>query len=165
MTGKRTRTICNAQFIKERLIDKTVKFHDPIKQMKYKTFASMEKCQKVKSSQNKFVEVRVERNSFAQLVMLSVKNDIDLEMMSFQLGPVPMTLATGDGCSVKTDKAKLLHNLEAPIATSEKPPLEDSVHVCDGNTFLQALTAIPETFEDVAERVLHFCPRLNEGIL
>ena len=36
-----------AQFIKERLIDKTVKFHDPIKQMKYKTFTSVEKCQKV----------------------------------------------------------------------------------------------------------------------
>ena len=104
------------QFIKERLIDKTVKFHDPIKQMKYKTFVSMEKCQKVKSSQNKLVEVRAERNIFAQLVMLSLKNDIDLKMtMSFQLGPVSWTLATADGCPVKTDKAKLLHNLEAPI--------------------------------------------------
>ena len=39
-----------AQFIKERLMDKTVKFHDPIKQMKYKTFASMDKCQQVKTS-------------------------------------------------------------------------------------------------------------------
>ena len=83
--------------------------------MKYKTFASMEKCQKVKSSQKELVEVRAERNIFAQLVMFSLKNDIDIEMtMSFQLGPVPWTLATTDGCPVKTDKVKLLHNLEAP---------------------------------------------------
>ena len=128
--------------------------------MKYKTFASMEKCQKVKSSQNKLVEVRSERNIFAQLVMLSLKNDIVLEMtMSCQLGPVPGTLATADGCPVKTDKAKLLHNLEAPIDPSEKPPLEDSVYVCDGNAFLQALTAISETFEDVAERIFALLPK------
>ena len=49
-----------AQFIKKRLIDKTVYFHDPVKQMKYKTCAFMEKCQKVKSSQNKLAEVRAE---------------------------------------------------------------------------------------------------------
>ena len=94
------------EFIDERLID-TIKFHEPITRMKYKTFASMEKCQKVKSSQNKLVEIRAERNVFAQLVMLSLKNKIDLEMtMSFQLGPVPWTLATADGCPVKSDKAK-----------------------------------------------------------
>ena len=92
--------------------------------------------------------------------MFSLKNDIDLEMtMSFQLGPVPWTLATADGCPVKTDKAKLLHNLEAPIDPSEKPPLEDSVYVCDGNAFLQALTTIPETFEDFAERVFALLPK------
>ena len=80
--------------------------------------------------------------------------------MPFQLGPVPWTLATTDGCPVKTDKAKLLHNLEAHIDPSEEPPLEDfSVYVCDGNTFLQALTAIPETFEDVAERVYALFPQ------
>ena len=78
--------------------------------------------------------------------MISLKNDIDLSMtMSFQLGPIPWTLATADRCPVKTDKDKLLHNLEAPIDPSEKPPLEDSVYVCD--RILQALTAISETFE------------------
>ena len=39
-----------AQFIKERLIDKTVvKFHDPIKQMKYMTFASLRNVRKLKA--------------------------------------------------------------------------------------------------------------------
>ena len=92
--------------------------------------------------------------------MLSLKNDIDLEMtMSFQLGQIPWTLATTGGCTVKTDKAKLFHNLEAPINPSAKPPLEDSVYVCYGNAFLQALTAVLETFENVAERVFALSPK------
>ena len=92
--------------------------------------------------------------------MLSLKNNIDLEMMmSFQLGPVPWTLATAAGCPVKSDKAKLLHNLEALVDPSEEPPIEESIYVYDGNAILQALTAIPGTFEDVAERVFALLPK------
>ena len=36
-------------FFEKRFADKSVKFHDPIKRMKVKTFDSMQKCQKVKS--------------------------------------------------------------------------------------------------------------------
>ena len=117
------------------------------------TFASMEKCQKVKSSQNKLLEIRAKRNVFSQLF-------IDLEMtMSFQLGSVPWTLANADGCPFKSDKAKLLHNLEVLVESSEKPPIEESIYVYDGNAILQALTAIPGTFEDVAESVLALLPK------
>ena len=57
------------QFIKERLVDRTKKFHDPVTRMKLQTFASTEKRQQVKTSQNKIIEVRAERNIFAQLVL------------------------------------------------------------------------------------------------
>ena len=74
-------------FIKERLVDKTKNYHDPITRRKFNTFSSMEKCQKIRSSQNKVVEIRAERNVFAKLVLLSMKHDIDLELtLSFQLG-------------------------------------------------------------------------------
>ena len=92
--------------------------------------------------------------------MLSLKNNIDLELtMSYQLGPVPWTLATADGCPVKSDKSNLLHKLEETIEPSDKPSLEDSVYVCDGNAILQALMQIPETFEAVAERVFEMLPK------
>ena len=94
----------------------------------------------MKSTQNKLIEVRAERNVFAQLVMLTLKNDIDLEMtMSYQLGPVPRTLATADGPLLKSDKAKLLHNLEGTIEASEKPVQEETVYIYDGNALLQAM--------------------------
>ena len=63
--------------------------------------------------------------------------------------------------SVKSEKSKLLYNLEGNIVRSEKPPREDSVYSCDGNAILQALTGIPETFEDVAEKVFNVLPRIN----
>ena len=104
-------------FFEKRLVDKSLKFHEPIQRMKIlKTFASMQTSQKIKSTQSKPIEVRAERNVFAQLVLLSLKNNIDLEItMSYQLGPVPWTLATADGAPVKSDKAKLLHNLEGTV--------------------------------------------------
>ena len=77
-------------FFEKQLVDKSVKFHEPIQRMKIKTFASMQTSQKIKSTQSKLIEVRAERNVFAQLVLLSLKNNIDLEIiMSYQLGPIP----------------------------------------------------------------------------
>ena len=89
------------------------------------------------------IEVRAEGNVFAQLVLLSLKNNIDLEIiMSYQLGPVPWTLATADGAPVKSDKAKLLHNLEGTVDVSENPVREETVYIYDGNTLLQAIQYI-----------------------
>ena len=77
-------------FFEKWLVHKSVKFQEPIQRMKIKTFASMQTSQKIKSTQSKLIEVRAERNVFAQLVLLSLKNNIDLEIiMSYQLGPVP----------------------------------------------------------------------------
>ena len=78
------------QFIKERLVGRTKKIHNPVTQMKLQTFASTGKRQQVKASQNKIIEVRAERKIFVQLVLLSLQHNIDLELtMSYQLGPVP----------------------------------------------------------------------------
>ena len=94
--------------------------------------------------------------------MLALKNDIDLEMtMSYQLGPVPWTLATADGSPVKPDKAKLLRNLQGTIEASEKSVQEETVYIYDGNALLQAMTEIPDTFEEVAERVFTLLPKIQ----
>ena len=84
--------------------------------------------------QNKPTEVRSEQNVFAQLVLFALKNDTDLEVtMSYQLGPVPWTLATANGSKVKSDKAKLLHKLEGTVEDSEKPVQEETVYIYNGN--------------------------------
>ena len=79
--------------------------------------------------------------------------------MSYQLGPVPWTLATADGAPVKSDKAKLLHNLEGTVDVSENPVREETVYIYDGNALLQAMQQVPDTFEEVADRVFNLLPK------
>jgi len=90
--------IARDDFVKDRLIDKTLEFHVPVKRMKLKTFESVGIVKKVQSTTNKLVQVKAERNIFAQLVLLAVRHNIDLQRtLSFPLGPVPRSLAKADG--------------------------------------------------------------------
>ena len=79
--------------------------------------------------------------------------------MSYQLGQVPRTLATADGAPVKSNKSKLLHNLEGTVEVSENPVREEKVYIYNGNALLQAMREIPDTFKEVAERVFNLLPK------
>lgn len=59
---------------------------------------------------------------------------------------------------VKTNKSKLLNYLEANTQpTADRPAF--AVHVIDGNTIMQSLTAVPDTFEELAESVFNQFPK------
>ena len=111
----------------------------------------------VTSSAKKTKELAAERNVFGQLVLLAMDHELCMEkVMSYPLGPVPWSLATADGAPVKTDKAKLMHKLEEGHAMTTRP--ESVVHVIDGNAMLQAITQLPETFGDLAQRIFFLLP-------
>ena len=63
-----------------------------------------------------------------------------------------MALATPDGLPAKTDKAKLLHKLEDDTGHENIMQLEDNVYIINGNALLQALTGLPQTFAELAEK-------------
>ena len=92
------------QFVQDRLIDKSVSFHAPVKKQNLKSFANQAKTSLVQGKARKNIEITEERNVFGQLVLERV--------LSYPLGPVPWALATSDGAMIKTDKAKLMHCLE-----------------------------------------------------
>lgn len=62
---------------------------------------------------------------------------------------------------MKTDKAKLLHSLEANITLSEKPNDRDVIYIYDGNALLQDITGLPDTFEELAEKILDGLPKVE----
>jgi hypothetical protein len=104
------------EFIQSRLIQKTVKFQDPVKKSKLSTFASIAIKKTLTSSQKKATEIRAGRNLIGNLLLLSQKNSISLEkLFSYSLFPIPWSLATADGSFVKTDNAKLMHTLQDKI--------------------------------------------------
>ena len=106
------------------------------------------------------MEIKAERNIFGQLVLLSEDNNISIERaLTYPLGPVPWALATADGSPMKTDKAKLLHHLEGEISRSERPNLSQVSYIYDGNALSQSLTNLPNTFEELAEKVFTALPK------
>lgn len=152
------------KFVKERLVERTISFFTPLPKQKLKTFDEKTKRKKLTTTQNKIVEIKVERNLFGQLVMLSEQHDISLDkMLSFPLRPVPWTLSTADGCPVKTDKSKMMHRLEAGVNHQERPPHTHThshvIYLFDGNALLQAMTGLPGSFEELAQKVFASLPK------
>ena len=126
--------------IQNRLVSKSVKFYEPVKQIKLKIFASVSMVKKVKGTQNKVLQIKAECNIFGQLVLFSVEHNIDLQVtLSYPLSPVPFFLAIANSMHVKTDKSKLLLNLEANVEAVSKLTNELISSVGDGNASLQYL--------------------------
>ena len=73
---------------------------------------------------------------------LSCQVQIDLrELLSYSLGPLPLSLSNSQGSLVKTNKANLLHALEcqAEKPVTESPNFAGAVHVVDGMAMIQQL--------------------------
>lgn len=58
-------------------------------------YSRLAKLKKVTSSQNKISQIRAERNILG-LALLSIEHDVELELTSFLLGSLPLSLATTD---------------------------------------------------------------------
>lgn len=144
-------------FIQDRLISKSVKFHEPITKMRLKTFSDMAVHKQLSSSQQKSVRVKAERNLLGQLLVLCQSHDISLEkLFQYELSPVPWSIATADGCMCKTTKAQLLHALETD---SIQPPQDNCVCIVDGNALLHSFVNLPATFGLFAHAVFNRLPK------
>ena len=144
-------------FIQDRLISKSVKFHEPIKKMRMKTFANMAVHKQLSSGQQKSVRVKAERNLLGHLLALCQSYDISLEkLFRYELSPIPWSLATADGSMCKTNKAQLLHALESE---SIQPPEDNCVCILDGNALLHSFVRVPATFGDFAQAVFNCLPK------
>ena len=151
------------KFIKERLYEKEISLHAPLKKKKLKTFAVLKKTITVKNKMNKEIKITAQRNIYAQLVMIAQANEIDIEkLFAYPLGPVPWPLATGDGMLAKTDKAVLLHKLENNIHQSQNTEVsKDDVYILDGNVLLHSLVSIPETYGQLARKIFNCLPPVS----
>jgi hypothetical protein len=151
-----------AEFIKSRLVNKTIKFHDTLKRLNLSTFKSMSVLKRMSTSHKKNFAIKAERNLLGRLVFLAQENDINLEkLFEYPLGPIPWSLATADGSMIKTNKAQLMHHLES-LVSCETVDLHSKlsvVNIVDGNALLQSLTNLPDNFENLAFKVFNSLPK------
>jgi hypothetical protein len=148
------------QFITSRLIEKSIKFQDPVNKSKLSTFKCMAVKKTLTSKQNKTIEITAERNVLGNILVLSQKYEISLEkLFCYPLGPIPWSLATADGSLVKTDKAQLMHVLEDKGVLTAVPDIEECCYILDGNVIIQATVLQPETSGEFALKIFHILPK------
>lgn len=133
------------------------------KREKLATFETATK-KTVSKIKGKTVTLQADRHLYAGLVFIAKVRNVNLRNMSYCLGPLPLPLATAQGTLVKTNKATIMHHLEAEVhdtATVETIPA-GSVWLIDGMAMLQQLhsPSAPRTFLHLAKYLLQILIKL-----
>ncbi|KAJ8034477.1 hypothetical protein HOLleu_21334 [Holothuria leucospilota] len=111
-------------FVEQRLNTNEKKFWDPLPNLKIKTFAKLSKRTKVKAADEKMVTISADRNLYGRLVIASKTRDVQLkEGLSYELSPVPFSIAHTDGSLRKTNKSVLLAEIQNNVSDDIQPKL------------------------------------------
>ena len=133
---------------------------DPIKRSHWKGFGDAGKKVMVKAK-GKTKDVAVQRDILGLLVTVSYKEkeliDID-KALAYPLAPIPLSLATSDGCRRKTVKSKLFDAALTSVSSEEGLPGNISCYVMDLAASLRCIVKLPNTFEDLALKLLSELP-------
>ena len=107
--------------------------------------------------------VEMVRYLFGSILFLAFQRKIDMaKVLSFPLTPTPLSLSHADGTMLKTQKGKLMEELESRIF-SEKPNHGDVI-IIDAMFFLHLWKDLPTTFGTIA-RFLLIKPLLRKEII
>uniref|UniRef100_A0A6P7FRI3 Uncharacterized protein LOC114331907 n=1 Tax=Diabrotica virgifera virgifera TaxID=50390 RepID=A0A6P7FRI3_DIAVI len=137
-------------FIKECATSES-RFEQPIAKNKILNFASAHVKKKIVVN-NKVHEVRLQRDLFGRLLCISLTNNTDVEKaLTYPITPVPMSMCQMDGTICKTKKSLLVECLHISNGTI---PSCSEIDVIDGFYILHCLVDIPQTFGNIAKKVL-----------
>ena len=133
------------QFVNERLKLSNVNFYFPLPKLKLKTFSALLKSKSVKVKGHEVI-VRADRHLFARLLVVALTRALNLrEVLCYELGPVPWSIASVNGSLVKTAKSKLLELLEKNVPPAENVP-SDAAWMIDAMALLQGISTVPCTY-------------------
>ena len=129
------------KFTKERLVERTVSFWEPIQKKSIVTFSSMKKSLSMDKNKKVMLDSEV---LFRRLLSVSKTREVDMrDVLAYELAAVPPSLFHDDGTFCKTNKADLakklkengdkLNVLPKRSEISSKP----AVYLIDGLAFLQ----------------------------
>lgn len=142
-------------FVQEQVTNQTPDIFKSIKKTNLKTFAFALKPVNTTTAKGKEISLKSSRNLFARLLILAKSREVDLkEVLSYSLGPYPLSLATVDGNLAKTAKATFMHMLEEMITTPCDVLPPQCAIVVDAMALLQCLSRIPPRFGDLSSLIL-----------
>lgn len=141
-------------FVEKRLNTGETSFWDPVTSLKIKTFSTTTKKTRVKSTNEKFITVRADRDLFGRLLIAANARKINLrEVLSYELSTVPFALSHQDGTLRMTTKSVVLNFLEeqVQVVTCLVSSTLRTVHIIDGMATVQMMkSAGTTTFGELA---------------
>ena len=141
-------------FINERLVRNSKGFFDKLTKLKLGSFRDVQKKTSLQAGGRSII-IRADRNLFARLLVIGQSRKVDLrELLTFELGPLPWSLASFDGSLAKTNKAALPKLLEDGVEYLESLPVPTTAYIIDAMALLQSLVKIPDRFGSLAEMVM-----------
>ena len=143
-------------FVQTKLLSKEPDIFAAIQKTKLHTFSSLTKPVSTTKAKGKEISLKSSRNLMGKLLLLARSREIDLkEVLSFSLGPYPLSLATTDGNMVKTVKANLMHIIEDMVDDSVTDVIpSNGALIIDAMAMFQSLSQVPATFEELPPLLL-----------
>ena len=150
-------------FIQQRILTNDVPYFAPLTKLKLKTFSN-ETAEKSVKVGGKELIVKADRNFFCKLVVIAKTRELDLyQVYSYELGPVPWSIATQYGTLYKTDKSKLLEDLEKNVPYVQQSP-QGAVWIFDVFANIQVLKPVPTHHQPIPQRELKWKPKTFSNV-
>ena len=129
-------------FEQKRIQTNEVSYWEAIPNLSIKTFSSMTKKVKVKAGGEKSITVHADRDLFERLLIVANARQINLmEVLSYELSPIPCSLAHQDGSLRKNTKNHLAGIIEklVIVVPQLQPSPENTVYILDGMAVIQMI--------------------------
>lgn len=142
-------------------------FFEPVKRLNLKTLSDTKKGSKTTAVKNKVTQFKQQANVAFQLLIKSQKTGLQLdlrELMTYQLTPVPYSLATADGYLAKTDKAKAVQHLTKDYTDADIPQTSQTLTVYDGNATFYYLSDIPDNFAQISSKIFNIIGKSGDVV-
>ena len=127
-------------FVQKRINTNVVNFWDPVPSLQVKTFSSMTKKVNVNAADDKLITVNADRDLFGRLLIAANARRISLmEVLSYELPPVPYWLSYQDGSLRKITKSVLSSIIEKEVNVAPRLPVSplETVYILDGTAMVQ----------------------------
>ena len=143
-------------FIEKRINTNTISFWDPISKVKVKTYETTVKKVQLKAADEHLITVKSDRDLFGRLMIVANAREVNIrEVLSYEISPVPCSLAHNDGSLRKATKSDLASALEDGINSPARLPVLVSsvVYIVDGMALIQMHhSSGARTFGELASR-------------
>jgi hypothetical protein len=150
------------KFSKSNLLSDDPDIFTKLKRNKIQTFSSTKQLS-VKGQDGKRNSIVMNRNLFSRLLVIAKSRKVDLkELLSYSLGPYPLSLSTTTGGLVKTAKSKLFDILEDEAGNPEDDmrAFNNNTIIVDGMAVVQSIKGKWKTFGEFADAILNSLAKL-----